>query len=249
MHVQVLPHPMTGSMQVVQSLAPHILSGENIHLRAGSAAREDAPRELNVSAQHQRVDVSLLVANGSEGDGSRDIGGTVEELRTAVEQQQPLGKHGDISLGCRLVVDDGTVRLVAADGVERDVAEPLLLGTQGRELPVEGHLRLPTRLNGRLQPLQELHHRHAVLDHRPPEALNLSSVLDGLHPGDGRLAAHHLALHGLHQRVAGFVGVEQDVVFEVVVQTARHVLIVVDVHPAVVQIGLYLGRQLYLIYI
>ena len=145
-------------------------------------------------------------------------------------------------------MDDGAVLLIAADGIERDVTEPLLFGTQGSEFLVEGNLRLSTRLNGRLQPLQELHHSNAVLDHRTPKALYFSRVFDGLHPSDRRLTTHYLTLHSLHQRVAGFIRIEQDVVFEVVVQTASHVLIIVDVYTAVVQIRLHIGWQLHLIY-
>ena len=190
----------------------------------------------------------LLIGDGSEGDSSRDIGGTIKELCTAVEQQQSLWEYGDIGLRCCLVVDDSTVLLIATDGIERDITEPLLFGTQGSEFLVEGNLRLSTRLNGRLQPLQELHHGDAVLDHRTPKALYLSRVFDGLHSGDGRLATHYLTLHSLHQRIAGFIRIKQDVVFEVVVQTASHVLIFVDIHTAVVQIRLHIGWELHLIY-
>ena len=43
-HAEVLAHAVARAMQVVQTLAPHVLAGEDVHLRAGSAAREDAAR-------------------------------------------------------------------------------------------------------------------------------------------------------------------------------------------------------------
>ena len=191
--------------------------------------------------------MSLFVGDGTNSNGTSDIGGAIEILRTAIEQQQSLGKHGYIGLRCSLVVNDGTMLFVAADGVERDIAESLLLGTQGCEFLVERDFSLSSSLNSRLQPLQKLHHRHAILDHRAAKPLNLSRVFDSLHRSDGRGTAHDFALHSLHQRVTGLVGIEQDVILEVVVQAASHVLIVVDINAAVVQVGLHIGWQLHLI--
>ena len=188
-----------------------------------------------------------FVGDGTNSNGTRDIGGAIEILCSTIEQLPSFGSHRDIGLRCSLVVNDGTMLFVAADGVERDIAEAFLLGTQGCEFLVERDLGLASSLNSRLQPLQKFHHRHAILDHRAAKPLNLRRVFDSLHRCDGRGATHDFALHSLHQRVTGLIGIEQDVILEVVVQTSSNVLIVVDINAAVVQVSLNVGWQLHLI--
>ena len=87
-----------------------------------------------------------------------------------------MGLHGDIRLGSGLVVDDGTMGLIAHNGVEGNATEQVLLRTQGREFLVEGDLRLSSCLHRGLKPSQELHHRHAVARHGTAVARYLGFV-------------------------------------------------------------------------
>ena len=96
-----------------------------------------------------------------------------------------MGFEGGVGLRCGLVVDDGTVGTVASDGVKADIAEEWLLGTQGRQLLVYAHLRLPALGDSRLEPAQELHQCDTVFDHGVAEASYLRGVLHGFHGRHG----------------------------------------------------------------
>ena len=107
-------------------------------------------------------DAALLVGDGAEGYGAGDVGGAVEILCSAVEQQQSLGSQGNVGLGCGLVVDDGSMLLITGDGVERDAAEEGLLCPEGCEPLVGGDLGLSALCDGGFQPAEEFDHCDAV---------------------------------------------------------------------------------------
>ena len=90
--------------------------------------------------QHEGVDAPLLLRERAEGDGAGDVGGAVEILRPAVEQQHPTRLQGDVGLWGGLIVYDGRMLAIAGDGVEGDVAEERLLGAQRCQLLVDGYL-------------------------------------------------------------------------------------------------------------
>ena len=150
-----------------------------------------------MALEHQRIDAALLFGDGTQSYRARDIGRAVLILRATIDQDQATGLHGDIRLGSGLVVDDGTMGLIAHNGIEGNATEEILLRTQGREFLVEGDLRLSSCLHSRLKPAQELHHRHAVARHGTAVARYLGFVLDRLHGGDGRRGKpHHRFLEG-----------------------------------------------------
>ena len=202
MHIQITSNPMSRTVQVVIPLAPHRFAGDGIDLRAARPGGETAQGKLDVSLQHQGVNAPLLLCQPAQGNGPCDVCRTVFVLCPAVNEHQPVRLYGGVCRRGRLVMHDGTVRLVTHDGVEGDAFEKRLFGTQCRQPSVERHLRLSAGLNGRLQPGQEFHHRNAVAQHGGTEAVLLHPVLDGLHPGDRRLAEDGLApLQGRDQCV------------------------------------------------
>ena len=129
--------------------------------------------------------MALAVGDGSEGDGAGDVGGAVDVLCAAIEQQQTFGTQGCIGVVGGLVMDDGTVGLIGGDGVEREALIEGLLGAQGGELAVDAHLGLTTGGYGGFQPAQEAHEGHAVANHGLPKATLLGIVLDGFHGQNG----------------------------------------------------------------
>ena len=118
MHIQVGAHAMPRSVQVVQSLAPQGLTGEDVKLRTAGARGELAEFYLDMAFQHEGVDALLLFRQGAEGNGAGDVGGAVEILCAAVEQQEAFWLQRYIRLRSGLVMYDGTMSLIAGDGVE-----------------------------------------------------------------------------------------------------------------------------------
>ena len=143
---------------------------------------------------------------------------------------------------------DGAVGAVGGDGVEREAAEQRLLGTQGGELFADGKLgEQCVGLNLPVEPAEEFDHGDAVAQHRHPKPRLFGGVFDGLHAFDGRLGLHLLACDGTVERVVYFVGVNQDIVFEIVLQALCHVAVVVHLDAVLCQIGRDGRRELLLI--
>lgn len=82
-----------------------------------------------MSFQHQGIHPALLLCQRTEGDGTGDVRRTILILRPAVQQEESFGLQHRVSLGCRLVMHDGTMRLIAGDGVEGETAVEGLLST------------------------------------------------------------------------------------------------------------------------
>ena len=140
MHIQIGAHTMTCAMQVVQSLPPHILAGQNVDLGAAGAAGELAEFYLNMSLQYQGVDFLFFLCQWSECDGTGDVRCAVEILGTAVEQQHTFRLQGDIRLWRRFVVYDGGVFTIAGNRVEGDVTIQRLFCTKARQLLIDTNL-------------------------------------------------------------------------------------------------------------
>ena len=192
MDIEERAYAVTRAVHVVQSFAPHGLLGQHVELGTTDARRELSHLYLDMPFQHQRVDMAHLVGERTEGDGTGDVGGTVKILSTTVEQQQSFGLQGDVSLGSRFIVDDGTMSTIGCNGVERDVLEQRLLGTQTLQCPGDGELCLVGLIGlirligligliGLIEPLQEFHHCDAVFQHRTPKTRLFGGILDGLH--------------------------------------------------------------------
>ena len=202
-----------------------------------------------MTAKNERIDVALLVGERSERYGSGDVGRAVHVLCAAVEQQEALGPQGDVGLGRRFVVNDGTVLLVGGDGVEGESAVERLFGAQVFQFLADRKLGLSALGDGGTQPAQESGHGDAVAQHRLMKTPHLAFVLHGFHLRDGRLGSNDFARDALVERVVHLVGVEQDVILEVVAQSLAHVRVVVNLHSLSFQVGQDVSRHLHLIYI
>ena len=81
--------------------------------------------------QHEGINVLLFLGERTEGDGTGDIGGAVEVLGSAVEQQETFRFQRDVCFWRGFIVHDGAMCLIGSDGVKRDVAIEGLFGAEG----------------------------------------------------------------------------------------------------------------------
>ena len=109
---------MSCAMQIVQSLAPHSLTCQDIELSAAGATGELTELHLYMALQHQRVDMALFLGQRTEGDSTRDVRRTVLVLCATVKQQQALRLQGYVRLGRCLVVNNGAMFAVSCYRVE-----------------------------------------------------------------------------------------------------------------------------------
>ena len=138
--VEISAYAVTRAVQIVQSFAPHILACQDVDLRATCTTGELTEFYLDMTFEHEGVDLLLFLRQWSEGNGTSDIRRAVEILRTTVEQQHAFGLQGDIRLWRSLIVHDGSMSAVSGDGIERDVTIERLLSPETRQFLVDGNL-------------------------------------------------------------------------------------------------------------
>ena len=71
-----------------------------------------------MSLKHKCVDTSLLLAHWPDGDGARDVGSAVFILCSRVDEHQSVRLQRGISLLRSFIMDDGSMLLIAGNGVE-----------------------------------------------------------------------------------------------------------------------------------
>ena len=117
---------------------------------------------------------------------------------------------------------------ITSNRIEGESTEQRLLCSQRSEFLVNGDFRLPSRFHGGLQPFQEFYECDAVFQHRLPKTRYLCLIFDGFHGGNGRLPSDDfLGLDGFRQRVTGLVGVDEDIVFKVILQPFLHLVVTI----------------------
>ena len=176
---------MAHAVQEVKTLVPQRTAGNGVELGAAGSVGEAQQLQLDVTFQYQRIDVALTVGDGTEGDGSRDVGSTIDVLCATIEQEQTFGTQGSVGVGCRLVMDDGAMSLIGRNGVEGQTLIERLFGAQRGKLAVDAHLRLSAGSDSGFQPAQEAHEGYTVANHGLPESLLLGFGFDSLHSRDG----------------------------------------------------------------
>ena len=144
---------------------------------------------------------------------------------------------------------NGSMCLIASDGIERDIAIERLFGTERGKFLVDRDFRLSSSLNGRFQPTQEFCHRDTVFQHGRFKTFNLCSVLDGFHALDWRFHLYYLTGDLFIKRIVNLIRIEQDVILKIILQTFCHCLVRCHPYPFGFKISLNLGGKLHLIYI
>ena len=203
-----------------------------------------------MTLQHQRINVALAVADVAKSYCTGDIRRAVAVLCATVEQQQAFRFELNVAERRRFVVNDSRMVGVSGDGVERDVAEERLLGAQLVQLRTRSEFGLIALRHSHLQPLQKLHHSHAVALHSTAEALALRVILHRLHSRYGRRRREHgevaarLRQCAVHRR-----RVDEHRRRVAVVERRNDIAVVVDGYAFSAQIVFHLRREFLLLYI
>ena len=108
----------------------------------GKRARGDGDMPL----EHQRKALAHLVRRLADGDRARDVGGAVEILRAAVDEEQLARPQLAVGRLADAIVDDGAVGAAAGDGVERNLAQ--LIGGPAEAFQAPHRLDLVERAGG-----------------------------------------------------------------------------------------------------
>ena len=96
-------------------------------MRTTGTRRELTQFNLDMPLQHEGINTFLFLGKRTEGDGTGDVGGAVEILGAAVEQEETLWPQEDIAVGRCLIMHDGPVCLIAGYGIEGYAFEERLL--------------------------------------------------------------------------------------------------------------------------
>ena len=80
MYRHELTHPMTGAVQVVDAVFPHGFTGKYIELGATGAFGEDRRTQTDPTFEYEGVVATHLPREGTQWDGTCDVGGAIEVL-------------------------------------------------------------------------------------------------------------------------------------------------------------------------
>lgn len=183
-HAEVVADAVSRAVAVVVALLPERDARRHVDLQARRAEGETQHLHADVGAQDGGIGASLLRRDRAEGDGAGDVGRAATVVRTAIDEQQATRLQGQVGGGCRLVVHDGGVVGIRADGGEGEADKVGLLLTQAEEDIAHREFAVARRgvaaHDLALQPREPAHHRHAVLTHRLAESVLLHGVFDRL---------------------------------------------------------------------
>ena len=125
-----------------------------------------------MALEHEREALAHLRRRLADGDRARDVGGAVEILRAAVDEEQLARAQLAVGRGVDAVVHDGAIGPAAGDRVEADLAELIRRAAEAFE-PPHG-LDLVDLAGGlRVEPGEEADDRGAVPRLRRARALDL----------------------------------------------------------------------------
>ena len=212
MYIEAGAHAMARAMQIVDALLPHGIARQHVELGAATSCRKTHHGQSDVALQHQGIVGTLLRSERAQSNGAGDVGGAVGILRSRIKQQQATGRQGCIALGRGFVVDNGTVRSISCNRVEREPPIERLPAAQFLQSSGHAQLSVTACLHSRHQPVQELHHGHAIAQHGLTKALLFGFVLHRLEGGNGAHSLHNAACAGdtIGRLTVAAVGVEQD---------------------------------------
>ena len=146
---------------------------------------------------------------------------------------------------------NGAMSLISGDGIKGDVTIERLFCSEQRKFLVDGDLsQLGDLWSSDIvgEPFQELHHSDAVFQHRRPKTRYLCGIFDGLHAFYRRLIFNNLTRDALIESIVHLIRIEQDIIFEVVLQPVANILVGSHSHPFGLEISLYLGSEFIRIY-
>ena len=153
-----------------------------------------------------------------------------------------------VGLWSSFIMNNGSMVGITSDSIERDIAKQWLFCSQSCKLSVYRHFCLSPSFYSRLQPLQELHHRNAILQHSAAIALYLGIILYCLHIRNWRSLTYHIYIaNSLEYRIACFLWVEQQTKAFILLNSRLHILIIINTNTMLTEILLHPILQLHLI--
>ena len=188
MHIEKRADAVPGAVSVVQTGVPHQGARHRVQRRPAGAFGKLLPRQLDVAAQHQRVQPALAVGARAHHDRARVVSRAAHHLGSGVHQEQVPVVKEDLVAGLA-IVHDRAVRAGGGDGGEAQIAEPILAGIlfvqHFRIRPLAHALAGAEQL---LETGQAANLRRRGMHVSPPHAGDLGLVFLRLH-GHHRVAA------------------------------------------------------------
>ena len=140
-----------------------------------------------------RVKRSFISFDGAaDGDRARDVGGAVEILAAAIDQEERAAREAAVGLRRDAIVDDGAVRAGAGDGVEGEILQRAGVSAEALQLLARFDLLHLAALALGREPMQEARNRRAVARVRLARAFDFRRVLARARQHDRVLPAHDL---------------------------------------------------------
>lgn len=184
MYAQQVAYAVARAVAEVQPFAPERQPHGHVELKAGGAFGEAAGLQLQVGLEHERIDAPFFFAERAEAERAGDVGGTRAVVRPAVEEEQATGREARDRGGRGLVVDYGTVGAVGGNRGEGQRHEVGAFGPQVGEPSVDVQFG-EGGLVGLVEPAEEAHHGHAVLQVGAAESVLLHGFLTARQPATG----------------------------------------------------------------
>ena len=203
--------------------------------------------------QHEGIDAFLFVSKRAERDGTGDVGGAVEILSAAVEQQEAFRFQRHISLWSSLIMYDSTMFLIASNSIKGETTiEGLLRAETLKFLRDREFCEWRVCCHFSVKPIKEFCHCDAVAQHRRPKTRYFPFILYRLHPLDRRLILNDFRLgkailtslvpYHFIESVVYLIWVEQDIVLKVSLQAILYLFVVLHFEILRLQIGHNLRR-------
>ena len=178
-HAEIDANAVPGAVIVIEPSFPQAHARQRIELMAARAFRKTHARECDVAFEDTREAILHLRRGAADRYRARDVGGAVEILSAAIDQEERTACKAPVGLGRDAIVHDRAVRPSAGDRVEREIFESARFGAEGFELLAGVDLLHLAALSLRRQPVQKARHRRAVTRVRLARTFNLRGVLAG----------------------------------------------------------------------
>ena len=191
MDAQIRTDAVAGAVVIVMARHPQRQPRQGVQLVPRCPGRETHHGQGDMALEHEGEHAALVGRRLAHGHRPRHIGGAVQILAAAVDQQQTALLHPADRPRHRLVVRQGAVGPGAGDGVEAQIFQRP--GRLAEPLQRLGHLTLIREdlLPHGVDPVQEAGQGRAVANVRLPRPLDLDRILAGPRQGAGIHAAHH----------------------------------------------------------
>ena len=170
---------MAGAMVVVHSGQPQGIARQRIEITPGKALRPARPAERDHALQHPGKRPLGGLWCWAHGDCAGDVGGAVEILPAAVDQQELPRRHRTVGPLGHPVMHNGPMWARAADRVKADFAQGIVGAAEIFQRAHDVNLGEAALRRLGIEPGEEFHHRRAVAQMRGLHARHFGGILAG----------------------------------------------------------------------